>query len=131
MQPKIIKKRTLASQAGASQHKWITEKDVPVSRHEIDTVHLKRGRSRALAIGLNDVAVNAPRVARVGEIDRNSAEDNGDQRVRACSSFFSPLLFAGFHVPEIKSVIPARTVFDIFGLERFPVPHVEIMRDHP
>jgi len=31
-----------------------------------------------LGLRLNDVTVNVPRVARVGEIDRNGPEDNGD-----------------------------------------------------
>ena len=50
--------------------------------------------------------------------------DTGDQRI------YAPLLFLRcLHMPEIERVIPTRAVLDMLGLERFPLRHVEIVRD--
>ncbi len=61
----------------------VAEKNVAVGRHEIHAVHIKGRRRRPFGIGLNDIAVYSPRIARVSQVDRNGPENNGDQRVHA------------------------------------------------
>ncbi len=75
------------SEHRAATH-FLIKNNTSIGWHEIDAVHVERGRRRPLGIRLNDVAVNALRVARVSEIDLMAP------RITAISAFIGSFLFS-------------------------------------
>src|SRR5688500_5820142 len=41
------------------------------------------------------------------------------------------LLLRALDMPQVKGVIPVRRIFHILRFERFPVAHIEVVRDNP
>jgi hypothetical protein len=61
----------------------VAVQDEPARRHEVDAVHVERGRCRPAGVCLHHPLVDAPGIEPVGARDDGDADDNHPQRVHA------------------------------------------------
>jgi hypothetical protein len=65
----------------------IAEENVPAGRHEIDAVHVHSGWRRAFAVRLDDVAVDAPGVQIVSQVDRGDTDNDDPEAVHGSAPY--------------------------------------------